>query len=178
MLLTAWRDYGAPLPGALQAVQAIARHESGPGYGDGMGNANNWGSVHCTTGPPCGEGCVEHADTDSQGQPYVTCFRRYATPEEGARDLLRELLRRPPVREVLSSGSANAIAHAMHRTRYFEMTPGLYGQAIARNAESIAKALGEPLIVTLAGPAEASGELLVLGALGYLIWRAYRRRRG
>ncbi len=177
ILNTVWRDFGAPAPGELQAVQAIARHESGPGYGDGMQNANNWGSIHCTTGPPCGDACVEHTDTDASGTTYTTCFRKYATPEEGARDLLRELLRRSPVRQVLASGNATAIASAMRSTGYFEAPTEVYSAAIARNAKAIAASLGEPLIVSLAGPAEAGSELLLLAALVGWVWHASRPRR-
>jgi hypothetical protein len=177
ILNTVWREFGAPAPGVLQAVQAIARHESGPGYGDGMGGANNWGSIHCTSGPPCGEGCVEHQDTDATGQPYVTCFRRYATPEEGARDLIRELLRRGPVRQVLGSGNATAIASAMRATKYFEAPTDVYSHAIARNARAVASAVGEPLIVTLGGTADASFELFVFAAGVYALSRYFGRRR-
>lgn len=181
ILNAAWKDFGAPAPGALQAVQAIARHESGPGYGDGMGNANNWGSIHCASGPPCGENCIEHTDTDSSGAPYTTCFRRYATAEEGAADLLRELLRRPPVRAVLASGNAGAIAGAMRATKYFEAPTEVYTAAIARNARAIASALGEPLIVTELGPSEAGSDLLIFAMLAYGAWhlsRPRRRRKG
>jgi hypothetical protein len=180
ILNTVWREFGAPTPGALQAVQAIARHESGPGYGDGMGNANNWGSIHCTSGPPCGDGCIEHTDTNAAGEPYTTCFRRYETPEAGARDLLRELLRRPQVRSVLSSGNAGAIANAMRTTGYFEAPTPVYSAAIARNARAIASALGEPLIVSEMA-SEAGTEILVLAMLAVGAWhlsRPRRRRKG
>lgn len=181
ILTSVWRDeFGAPSPGGLQAVQAIARHESGPGYGDGLGGANNWGSIHCTSGPPCAETCVEHVDNDATGQPYATCFRKYATPEEGARDLLRELLRRAQVRAVLSSGNAGAIAHAMRQTAYFEAPVGVYATAIARNAKAVSLALGEPWLVTLGG-SEASADLLVLAMLAVGAWhlsRPRRRRKG
>jgi hypothetical protein len=176
ILNTVWREFGAPSPGALQAVQAIARHESGPGYGDGMDQANNWGSIHCTSGPPCGDGCVEHTDTDASGAPYTTCFRRYDSPEAGARDLLRELLRRPPVRAVLSSGNAGAIAAAMRQTKYFEAPTDVYSAAIVRNARAIASSLGEPLIVTAAA-SDASSELVVLAMLALGAWHLSRQRR-
>jgi hypothetical protein len=177
VLIHAWRDFGAPSPGMLQAVQAIARHESGAGYGDGMGGANNWGSIHCVSGPPCGDDCVEHTDTNAKGEPYTTCFRRYATPEAGARDLIRELLRRPAVRAVLGTGEPVAIATAMRATGYFEAPIATYAAAILRNAKAIAKATGEPLLMGH-GPDELAGLALLAGVAYFMHhWRPRPRRR-
>lgn len=184
-LLRAWQRYGAPQPAAVQAVQAIAHVESGGGYGaEGTSDpiwagSNNWGAIKCPQqSEPCGEGCFSHVDTDERGQAGNYCFRKYASQDEGAAGLLYELMRRPAVTLVLGSGNASAIANAMkQRPAYFALSPVAYGRLIAQRAAVVAKSLGEPLYVTLGGSSTSSAaELAVLGFVGWMIWKAYRRR--
>lgn len=170
---------GAPkTPAALQAVQAIGRLESNYGYPEGDSEwsaSHNWGAVQ--EPHPTAENSFEHFDRNAAGQVYVGHFKRYPTDEAGASDFLHELVRRPSVLAVLGSGSATAIATAMHDTHYFEAKPTDYANAIVRNAAAIAKSLKELAYVTLFGPGlvASTGDglgVLVLASLCYLAWRS------
>lgn len=180
-----WRaTYGVPTPQALQAAQAIAHLESGAGYGaegtsDGLwAGTNNWGAIKCQGRPPCDENCFEHVDSDEHGQVGMYCFRKYATPDEGARGLLHELLRRPAVRTVINSGSAQAIANAMHQPpAYSTLGAAKYGPRIAERAATLSKRLGEPLYVTLSGPSSADA-LFDLAWTAGLFWTVYKLAKG
>ncbi len=189
VLTRAWAKYGTPTAPALQAAQAIARLESGGGYGvtgtsdPAWQGSNNWGAIKCTgTGvPPCGDTCFEHVDTDGQGQVGIYCFQKYATPDDGAAGFLHELMRRPMVAANLGSGNANAIAQAMkHAPAYMGLSAIAYGRLIALRAQQVAKAIGEPLYVTLTGPSSSSSgiELLLTAATVWTAWRGLRKKRG
>jgi hypothetical protein len=188
VLARAGARYGLTAP-ALQAAQSIAHLEAGGGYGV-AGSAdpvwqgsNNWGAIKCSSGtgrPPCPEGCFEHADRDENGQAGIYCFRSYATPDDGAAALLHELLRRPRVAAVLASGSATAIALAMKAPpAYMGLSATAYARLIADRAKLVAKSLGEPLYVTLAGPSSnaSAGDVVSLAFVGWALWKAYRGRK-
>lgn len=157
-------------PAALVAVQAIGRFEGryGSSFVTAEGPANNWGCIQCLHMPAptmsrptklpsrtrCAPDGVEAGDVHADGTAYTACFRVYATPEDGARDLVRRLggygERHAAILATLGTGSADAVAHAMHATRYFELEPDAYAARIAANARSIASALGEPPLVARA----------------------------
>lgn len=195
VLTRALAPLGTPSPAALQAVQSIARLESGGGYGvsgtsdPAWQGSNNWGAVKCAGSPrpPCPEGCFEHPDTDANGQVGIYCFRTYGTPEEGAAAFAHELYRRPKVAQVIASGSAVAIANAMHfdgrsigqPAPYMALPAPAYARLIADRAKVIAKALGEPLYVTLSSPSSSAGlgELAASVLFGLAIAQVFRRRR-
>lgn len=176
------RELPAPTMAELQGVQAIGRFEGM--YGSGIkGATNNWGAVHCNAVPPCPEDCAPGKDSHPDGQKYAICFRVYADPVAGAADMLRELYRRKGVPEAMKAGDALAVAHAMHKARYFEAPPKLYAQAIERNAAKIAKSLGEPHVMVRGGgkvqpPADddgGGGALLLWLGLGTVVaWRTLR----
>lgn len=196
ILSKVWTDaYGSPpfllrpSAPALQAVQAIARLESGGGYGVAgtsdpiWQGSNNWGAIKCSSSgrPPCPEGCFEHTDTDEHGQAGVYCFRKYETPEDGARGILRELLRRPAVRMALGNpSSATAIANAMKQPpAYMGLPAQAYARLIAQRASEVAKNVGEPVFVTLTGPSSSSGfgELAISVLVGLVLVDAFKPRR-
>lgn len=159
----------APLltPSALVAVQAIGRFEGryGSAFVTAEGPARNWGCIQCLHLPTpamprptklpsrsrCAPDGVEAGDVHADGTAYTACFRVYPTDEAGAEDLVRRLGgygdRHASIQRVLASGSADAIAHAMRATRYFELDPDAYASRIARNALDIAHALSEPVLV-------------------------------
>jgi hypothetical protein len=141
------RGMDSPRLAELQAAQAIGRFEGR--YGSWKA-ANNWGAIQCGA-PPCPENCFGHGDTDAEGVAYAACFRIYATPVDGAADLVRELYRREGVPEAMEQGNADLIAHRMRATGYFEAPEKLYAKAIASNAKQIALNNGEPLRVVRAG---------------------------
>lgn len=172
VLPAAFEVRGLPPPNAsaVQAVQAIARFEGG--YGHAWG-ARNWGAVQCKERAPCPPHCVEVTDSDAAGVPYQACMRIYPTHVDGAADLVRQLYRREGVPEALAAGVATRIAERMRATAYFEAPAHKYARAIADNAASIAKSIGEPLAVHLHAPGPAGSglaALLVLGVVGGAIY--------
>jgi hypothetical protein len=185
VILRAWTRTGGPSsPAALQTVQAIARFESGYGApaDPKWGGSHNWGATQAPHVAPCGPGEFEYTDTNADGTPYQACFVKYATDEDGAAALIRELVRRPAVRAALDSGNATRIAGAMHDTHYFVAAPAGYAAGIARVAASISKALAEPLYLTPNGassplPAAGAATIAVLLLAGYLIWREAQARQ-
>lgn len=172
VLLRAWpKGLGTPTRVELQAVQAVGRHEGFYGYAQrplGWYGSNNWGAVHCSNPPPCGDDCFEARDSHADGSVYVACFKAYATPEAGALDLITNLYRRPAVRAVIRSGDLLQLATAMRRTGYHETKPEVYGKALARNATALASSLGEPLAVRFTS---SGGDALVLALLAWAIFR-------
>lgn len=153
----------------LQAAQAIGRFEGIYGAWGPGGASNNFGAIQCGHYAPCAEGCFEHGDSHADGTDYVGCFRVYATPEDGAADLVRELYRRPGVPEAMRAGDAQAIATAMHDSQYFEADPQDYGSAIERFSEMVAEGVGEPWVVKKGGGAVSPGGTSNGGGLGLLI---------
>lgn len=198
ILRRAFIRYAMPDPrrSELQIVGAVGRFEGV--YGTAWGGANNWGAIQCPHGPPCGNDCVEAQDTHAGGEAYQWCFKRYATPDDGAYDLLREMYRRKGVHDAARTGDARAVALAMYRTRYFEghcahpenralcepEAVGYYTKAILRNAGEIARNLKEPLAVRDGSSASSrtgagsvvAGALLLVGA--YVTARALKGSRG
>jgi hypothetical protein len=65
---------------------------SPPGNAEACRGSNNWGGVQ-ETRP--GEGCMA-SDTQPSGDRYPQAFKVYASPEEGAADLVRNLTKHRP----------------------------------------------------------------------------------
>jgi hypothetical protein len=142
----------------MQLAQSVGRFEGHYGYPNDPAwtGSNNWGAIQ--EPHPTPDNSFEHKDHSANGTPYTGHFRKYATPEAGAKDLLHELYRRAEVRSVLNSGSTVALANAMHKTGYFESSPVSYARNLLRNAIEIARNLGEPLAVDAGGsPASTTG---------------------
>ncbi len=149
----------APTLSELQGVQAVTRFEGGYGggwKGAGVGS-NNWGAVQCGHYAPCAAGCFEYGDTHADGKKYRGCFRIYASPAEGAADVVRELYRRDGVPEGLRAGDATRIAERMRATGYFEAPADRYAKAIETHAAEIAGNLGETLRVRRGGGLVGNG---------------------
>jgi hypothetical protein len=172
----------SPTLAAVQAVQAVARLETCYSTSWKVPGVNNWGAITCArvadAQGDCGPSCFRSGDHDAQGRPVRRCFRRYATPLDGARGLIREMLvRRPRVDAVVNAGDVHAISQAMHDTRYFEAPVSKYAAAMLEHAAWIAKALGEPMMLRSSGSsgpaASAAPSQVTMAAgiaLGVLAW--------
>jgi len=169
-----------PTTAELQAVAAISCGEGvygrgryrllsiepGESYGkiiSTVNDSNNWGAVQTRDQSP--ESSFLATDSSPKlkkpANPkgyYNIRFKRHATPEIGAASYLRTLLtgQRATVRAAIRTGSAVAIAEAMHATGYFEGFEATvperirgYASRIAANAKEIASALNEPLMITM-----------------------------
>lgn len=172
ILITAW---GMVYPGetpnlaSLQIMHGMTELEGWYGFAghpSGWKGSHNWGGVTCSHGPPCdGNDCFQSGDHDANGNPYQTCFKAYASPEDGAADMIhiandvhggREpslvgdlmafciALRTPPVYYV--GDSPDITLAATHRA-----------SAMYTIAQSVANDLGEDCHVSLTGPADDPG---------------------
>lgn len=181
VLVSVWptaRPGEIPTTAELQAVQAVGRLEGFYGMATkpaGWAGSNNWGAIQCHNRPPCGADCFEAGDNDEHGNAYRACFRRYASPEAGALDLLHELMRRAGVPAALKTGNATAIAGAMRATGYFALAADAYAARIAGAAGAIASSLKEPLLVR---KMVGAGDLIAGGLVLWGAWELYRALRG
>jgi peptidoglycan hydrolase-like protein with peptidoglycan-binding domain len=168
-----WRDVTGqdPTLAELQITQAQAELESHygkstyvnktipegqPGHSSGV--INNWGAVQ-------GQPGFLASDTHQDGSPYTAHYRIYATPEEGARDFLKQMtLRRPTSWALMKTGDIDAWAEQMHsqdpETKvglYFEQAPSARAHGIEMRIAAIADKLGEPVAAKRGGPMPAGG---------------------
>ena len=100
-------------------VQAVAEYEThyGQGWkGEGKGS-NNWGAIHATRCDP--DHTFPAKDTLPDGTGYEACFRWYDSPAEGARDLVREIERRPAALEALEAGDLEEFATVLYETEFY-----------------------------------------------------------
>lgn len=175
VLLRAWDRW---LPGdeptleEIQAIQSLAAHDGQygrgwpdkpsplTGYQTSMSQCNNWGAIQCkckAENGVCCEGCGYWFDSTPtpEGQRYFEqCFRCYATPEDGALDVLKFLgAGYPKVMDALPSGNLDEIAWQMRLGNYFHgfttdkrEAARQYAEAMEKQAKAIAEALDEPLV--------------------------------
>lgn len=175
----------------LQIAQGVSRGESYYGQaayrnledGTSVTGTNNWTAQQCgKMKPPCVDPCFEATDTHADGSKYQACFRRFATPEDGAVGFLRILYEdRPAVLAAASAGDVDLVAERMRASKYFELPLERYQRALNTNVDKVAKALGEPR----ATPAGLGGGsrlwpwapiALLTGAIFYGTIRSRRRR--
>jgi len=166
----------------LQALGGIASLES---YYGKLGN--NWGSIQCVPAkPPCAPGCMELQDRDADGNAYRACYRTWPTPEDGARDYVKNLMTRGNgiVRKALENGTPLEIAQAMKATGYFEAKVSKYAASIADRSKRIAKELAEPYELgstAFSKPSqkiERGGMLLFAAVTAGALWVILRARKG
>lgn len=173
VLATVWPEVtGAPAtPAELQIAGAQAHLESGYGMasytnkltGQNSGVINNWGAVQAGK-PPCTPPNFEASDTHADGSPYNFCYRGYSTPEEGARDLVKQMtLRRPTSWAHMKRGDIDAWAQQMRTTDpqtgvglYFEQSAEGRAHGIEIRIAEIAAALNEPIAAKRGGPMTSS----------------------
>lgn len=146
-----------------QLVQAVARLETvyGDGWHGGGVGSNNFGAIQA--------GGAWHGDTfsytdtnptdDGKNIPYVTKFRKYATPEAGALDLCKIVLTggKAPGREKLvaapaAKGDTAAFSAGLYDTGYYAGFGRNRAERIAHHQAAVynacaamAVALGEPM---------------------------------
>ncbi len=111
----------ATLP-ELQIAGAQAHLESNYGQanytnkvtGEKSGVINNWGAVQSGK-PPCGAGGFEASDTRADGTAYTWCYKRYPTPDDGARHLVEHMtIKRPASWRLMKAGDIDGWARQMH----------------------------------------------------------------
>lgn len=123
-------------PRAVTLAQTVALHETGYGRGwrscPGMEQSHNWGAIQGQPGVRC-------RDTHADGSSYRAPYRVYASDDEGAAALWRELWRRPRVRRVLLDDAidTSALATAMRADGYYEASLKSYRTALARALDRI-----------------------------------------
>ena len=119
------RVLGRPgTPAELQYVQAVSYLETnyGKGWNGAMVGSNNWGAVQCPGNAQSGPDCIPYQDSQSSGAKYNVSFRRYATPEDGATDVAKRILKSQPLTaSALSSpeGTVSMASYAMRREHYY-----------------------------------------------------------
>lgn len=124
----------------LQYVQGVAYVETNYGRGwSGAGiGSNNWGAVQCPANAQDGPDCFPYQDSQSSGEKYKIAFRRYATPEDGATDVAKHVLKQRPITaSVLADpkGTIYRASFAMRRERYYG---GFCPKATARYGAEVA----------------------------------------
>jgi hypothetical protein len=154
--------------------------------GESIVNSNNWGAAQCGSRPPCPTGCFEATDTHEGGAPYQACFRRYATPEQGAEAYLGTLYggRRSGVLALAARGDYRGAVAEQRKTGYFELPEDQYWSRVDENVDRVAAALHEPRgdhgsVRLIARAREILPYALAIGAAGaaayYLFPRETRR---
>lgn len=145
-----------PTPTELLSVLAVARHETAFGrIGQfGRNDSHNWGAIVCARG---------HADPSHcfvggmQGKGAVN-WRLYPSDLEGARDMIRELHRRPAVRVAMVLGEPYALAEAMRQSSYFIADSSApYGAALDRHMRELRASLGAVVGAAGSSPGPSSG---------------------
>jgi len=111
-----------PTEGELLYSLLVAKHETsfGRGWKGEMAASNNWGAVQCGATSK-GAACIEWQDTHPDGRVYKVSFRAYASPAEGAADVVRHLTKyRPGVGAVMArKGSLFEFGRAMREEKYY-----------------------------------------------------------
>lgn len=128
----------------LSYCLAVAKLETGFGRGwkGAMVGSNNWGAVQCSASNQDGAGCIPYEDSYADGTKYKINFRSYATPVDGARDVIKHVMvHRPTVAKVLASPDCTIYraSLAMRRTTYYggfcPKTVSRYGTMGRRTAQ-------------------------------------------
>lgn len=142
-----------PIEAEIQAAQAVAKLEShyGAGWkGAGVGS-NNWGAIQCCKPKDgkCPPNSFLYTDTsptsDGKNVKYSICFKSYATPVDGAADLIRTLYkskykdRGQKLIAAVSSGDLYGFSEAMYDTSYYQGHGKTREERIANHANLMKK---------------------------------------
>lgn len=165
---------GVVSPRGVDLIQGLNRYETGYGAKwngvdcPGADTSNNWGGVKtggakwataneakCTPGKS-----FACQDRDAAGNRWWYCFRIYATPQEGAADVVRILFKNQYTRAYLQGGGDDPaeFAAAMRRGGYFEEGLSVYAKNLADNVAIVRKDLGHdrskgPMVLLVAATA-------------------------
>lgn len=136
VILRALPPDAKPSSFGIHALQSVAARETA--YGTTVA-PNNWGSVQTRERDP--------SKAKKVGDAY---YKIYGTPEEGARDFIREMWRRAKVRAILSGPPvpASVLAQAMRDDIYFTASVAIYYPPLVALGKEIARAIGEPTFVS------------------------------
>jgi len=183
----------SPSLAEIQAVQAVALLETGYGRGwKGTGRgSNNWGAI-TTTRPDSLS--FEHRDSRRDAGTgeiveYVTWFRGYPSPVDGAADLVSVMyVRRPSVLEAAKAADLYGVSRELRETSYYLGTAptregqiGSHFDRMQESVEAISAGLGEPNAfageaISVPGGRGGFGlGLLALMGLGGAVWALSRR---
>lgn len=181
----AWQQVHGRAPTAPERLFAAAMARGESHYGKGYGAAKNWGSIHAKGAPPCGPGSIPWTDTNAKGEPYPVCMRSYATDEDGAADLIRQITTRRPATwtKIQQARPLPEIAEVLRAERYYEAPAATYAKMLRNNLNAILKSADLPDPFGAPAPAGGGGEesdgggavaLALLGLAGLRI--ALRRK--
>lgn len=162
----------------LQTFGGIASLESsyGRGWSGPMSGSNNWGAITCGKSPDasgaCPDGCSPNKDSSPYSGEYVTCFRRWGTPAEGAAGLISFIYKWPEVKAAIQSGNLDEVSWTMRQRSYylgFKPDPRdaarEHAGALERYVGEITAALGEEPMARRKGEDWQPGEDDALGGL-------------
>lgn len=135
--------------------------EGQPGHSSGV--INNWGAVQ-------GQPGFLASDTHADGSPYTAHYKIYATPAEGAADMIRHMtVLRPTSWKHMLEGDIDAWSQSMRakdplsgQGLYFEQSSEGRAQGIEKRVANIAFTLNEPIAAKRGGPV-APGEVVQPG---------------
>jgi hypothetical protein len=137
-----------PTANELRFLLAVGLHEStfGAGWkGSGIGS-NNLGALQAGaswTGETFDYGDT-HPTASGGAVAYTTAFRKYSSPLEGWKDLVRVLyLQSPATRTAARSGDARAVAEAMRRAGYYEGQGATTADRVGAYEQALVNALWE-----------------------------------
>lgn len=161
--------------GLRALVVAIGGLESH--WGDGFPGTNNWGAI--TAGSGWSGQTFEHEDSKwtPQGvEYYVTDFRAYQSPEDGARDL-GQLLQSQYAKAVAAAESNNwpSVSRWLYKGGYYKGTVPPE-QAIAAHYKRLREFLVEQGISAPMLAAAAGIEWLFWGGLAAFLWLRRKRK--
>lgn len=176
-----------PSRSETQFLQAVCYLETqyGAGWRGAGRGSNNWGAVQGGR-PPCDpQRCFEYTDTapqpDGTSRAYRICFKRYASPVDGAADVACVMYRqRPGVLAAATCGDAYEVSARMYDTMYYQGFGHNREERIARHHKRMLHILGE--IATACGESLPDGgepplPTLRRGAQGELV-KALQRELG
>lgn len=135
--------------------------EGQPGHSSGV--INNWGAVQ-------GQPGFLASDTHADGSAYTAHYKIYATPAEGAADMIRHMtVLRPTSWKHMLEGDIDAWSKSMRapdplskQGLYFEQSAEGRAQGIEKRVANIAFTLNEPIAAKRGGPV-APGEVVSPG---------------
>lgn len=112
-----------PTTAELQYLHAIGWLETsyGNGWKRNMVGSNNWGAVHCPMNAQDGPDCVHYVDHHPNGEEFKVNFKKYDTPKDGAKDLVKQVYKIRTTGKGLSGSDANAFtaSYIMRREKYY-----------------------------------------------------------